>query len=479
MLLSNLFKNAPDIDIEMISTDSRMPMKNAIFFCVSGIMYDGHNFIEEAVSNGAKAIVYSDEIDKTCKAIYIKVKDVSDTLSKVANIFYNYPSKNLSIYTISGTYGRSSVAKIINHCINKHLNCAYIGVLGIFYKDHEMPMSYPTLSALDNIKTIDLLRNEGINSITLEATASALNLKKLDPVKPDVFVFTGCDERSSEYGSSNHDYYNWIRRYLYTLEDNTKIIINSDDKSVSELKESVISYVSCGFSESSTYRISNVSLSFDGICFDLTYDEKTYHVKNKLQGLSNVYNTAFAICCLHQSGYNIQEVIDNLIDVDYVDGVYQKVDDKYNVIVDSAYDLCSIEFILEYAKKVSKGKVVTLMAINYNDTDSRVKKLINILEKHSDVVLLTEDESKEEDIMDILSRADEFSTTGKIVKVAYRGIAIENGVEILNDNDTFLILGKGNEKFLFLGQGKERYPSDAFIAKKHLKVRKDYENEII
>ena len=62
MLLSELFSGAPDLEVEQLSVDSRFPMKNAIFFCLNGIKYDGHNYIREAIENGAKVIVYSKDL---------------------------------------------------------------------------------------------------------------------------------------------------------------------------------------------------------------------------------------------------------------------------------------------------------------------------------------------------------------------------------------------------------------------------------
>ena len=84
MLLSKLFKGAPDLEIEQLSIDSRLSMKNAIFFCLDGIKYDGHDYIEEAIKNGAKVIVYSKEQEQKFKAIYIKVANVNNTLTKAA-----------------------------------------------------------------------------------------------------------------------------------------------------------------------------------------------------------------------------------------------------------------------------------------------------------------------------------------------------------------------------------------------------------
>ena len=118
MLLNKIFKDAPEIEIEQLSVDSRLSMKNAIFFCLDGIKYDGHDYIKEAIDNGAKVIIYSKPQDIKYKAIYIQVKNVTNTMIKVADIFYNHPNSGIDKYIIMGNYGRSSVAKFINHYLN-------------------------------------------------------------------------------------------------------------------------------------------------------------------------------------------------------------------------------------------------------------------------------------------------------------------------------------------------------------------------
>ena len=118
MLLSELFNGAPAIEIDQLSVDSRLPMKNAIFFCLNGIKYDGHDYIEEAISNGAKVIIYSRDIEDKDKAIFIKVNNVNNNLIKIANKFYNYPNKYVDSYVVSGNYGKSSVTSFINYYLN-------------------------------------------------------------------------------------------------------------------------------------------------------------------------------------------------------------------------------------------------------------------------------------------------------------------------------------------------------------------------
>ena len=112
MLLNELIKNAPEIEISQLSCDSRLPMKDSIFFCLKGVKYNGHEYVEEAVNNGARVIIYSEDIDTSLNAIYIRVADVNDILAKISNIFYDNPSSKLETYLTAGSYGRSTVSKL-------------------------------------------------------------------------------------------------------------------------------------------------------------------------------------------------------------------------------------------------------------------------------------------------------------------------------------------------------------------------------
>lgn len=478
MLLNKIFKDAPEIEIEQLSVDSRLSMKNAIFFCLDGIKYDGHDYIKEAIDNGAKVIIYSKPQDVKYKAIYIQVKNVTNTMIKVADIFYNHPNSGIDKYIIMGNYGRSSVAKFINHYLNTISTCGYVGILGVKYNDILFNSSYPTLNSLDNLKILDTLKKANIKSVTFEASPSALNLQKLDCVKPEYVIYTCTDKTSSEYQSS--DFFTYIRRYLYTLENDTTLILNIDDESFNELNDSVDNYVTYGVRENANYRISDIKVSKKGIEYDLTYQSDSYHIESKLQGKINVFNLTAAIVALHQKGYDMKNIIDVFKNVNYVDGVMEKVDEEYNIIVDCAYDIDSIEEICKYASVTkNNGKSIGVFSINYSDDDKRLEKIINILDKYMDVIILTEDESLDSEIMDILERCNKFSTSKKVLHISVRSLAIEEAIEIMNKNDVMIIVGKGNERYLSMGLGKEFYYGDKYYAKKYLEKRRREENEII
>lgn len=477
MKLSEFFKNAPEIEIEQLSIDSRVPMKNAIFFCLDGIKHDGHSFIDEAIENGAKVIVYSKELNVKAKAVYIKVNNVNETLFRIADIYYDHPNEGISEYIISGCYGRSSVSSIIRHYLKKVENCAYVGIYGINYGQTQLSVTFPALTPLDNLKVLNNMKKENIKNCVFETSPISLYYKKLDVLNPDVFIYTNTSKYSSDYKACNNYYFSNLRKYLYTLEDDTCVVFNRDDEAFEELKDDVSNYVTYGVDEGSNYRISDISLTIDKTKFNITYENNTYTVESKLLSMANVYNLTAAIAALSVNGYDIQNVIELIKDMNYLDGILEKVDDDYNVIVDSAYEADSLKNIMEFARNTSRGRVIGLIGINYFDDDKRIKNIMELCAKYLDKILLTENESLNDEVMHILQRTEKYDDFKKSIHISQRSTAIENGISIMNKGDTFLILGKGNETYLSMGLGKERYRGDKYYAIKYIRDRKEEENE--
>ncbi len=483
MLLSEMFKGAPDLEIEQLSVDSRFPMKNAIFFCLNGIKYDGHNYIREAIENGAKAIVYSKEIPTEQKsqnrAIYIKVPNVNNTLIEIGNRFYDYPNNGIDKYLVCGSYGKSSVTTFINYFLNRYSSCAYVGILGINYEKNHLRSSFSTLNILDNLKILDKIRRTGIKAVTFEADVRSLNLQKLDAILPDYFIYTCTNsDHSSDY--LNNQYFVQLRRYFYTLEDSCRFILNIDDISFKQIYDCVGSYVTYGYSNLATYQIRDVTMNKNGIDYKLKYQDELYHISCHLQGISSLYNLTAAIVALHQKGYPMEQLIETFKDVPDVDGVMERVDEEYDIIVDSAYDLASIKLICDYAKMARhRKKAIGVISVNYSDGDRRLEKMMQICEDALDVIILTENESSEGAVSDILERCDKYLTKHKAVYSTMRSFAIENAIELMNKGDVLIIIDKGNERFLEMGLGKEYYHGDKYYAQKYISQRRREENETV
>lgn len=482
MYLDDFFKKAPHILIEQLSCDSRDKMNNCIFFCVKGIKYNGHDYIEQAIQNGASVIVFQDDIDTNYNAIFIKVNNVDDTLINVSNKFYDYPSKKLETYLISGTNGRSSVSRILQDLIQEYKKCSSIGIFGKNYGDINLLSNQPTLTILDNQKALQSFIEDECQACTFEASALSLSFKKLDAIKPNVFIYTQTVMDSKEYTECGISYLDYEKRYLYSLDENTCVILNSDDKeSYSELsKASSDNKLSYGQDSSANFRIDNIQLFKDHTCFDIEFQNNKYNIQTKLLGVGAVYNITAALVGLYAMHYDLNELIEKIKDIDPVDGVMDMLNfSDYNIYVDCASSLGNYEEALYFTKKVTDQakKVIALVSINTTDSDERLHSLMNIADKYADMIILTEDDTYEDDIMEVMDIASKSISKAKYLLIEDREEAIEEAIEILNKGDSFIMIGKGNEKFLYKGLVKQNYSGDKNIAYKYMNKRLREENE--
>lgn len=484
MLLNELFENTPELEIKQLSIDSRLPMKDCIFFCLSGIRYDGHDYIDEAIKNGANVIVYQEDIDTNKNAIFIKVSDVADCLNDVVAKFYDYPAKKMETYLACGCEGQSSVSNILYQLLNKIKPTASIDVLGINYGNHHLYTSVPTLTILDNQKYLNEFYNNGIKAAVFETDALSLSYKKLDSIYPDCFIYTSTNELSASYQEIGRDYYDILCAYLYTLDANTRIILNRDDASYDELiKAAGDNYFTYGCDLDSDYMISDVVVLKDHSTFNITINEQVYHFETKLLGFNNIYNLTAVIAALNRNGYRLNDLIQLIKEIKPIEGVVERIEEAkdYNVYVDCAKNIKNIHDILEFGntiKKNPKNKIYVVWGINGLDDKNTLEEIAHTLTDVVSHIILTENNTYSGNIFNVLKEIHYFDNFKPVV-IEDRIIAIESAIELLNKDDILFILGKGNETTIIRGLGKETYIGDKAAAIKAINKRLNEENDYL
>ena len=139
--LNELFKVESDIKIESIHSDSRYVRKDSIFFCIEGLVTDGHKYVDDAIFQGAKCIVHSKPLRRYYQGIvYIQVSDVLDELNRVADLFYDHPSYKMTGIGVTGTSGKTVVARVVARLLGRYLKMGYVGNNGIEYGPTMMQM---------------------------------------------------------------------------------------------------------------------------------------------------------------------------------------------------------------------------------------------------------------------------------------------------------------------------------------------------
>ena len=174
MDISKVFPVDSHIDIKAIMFDSRKACADSIFFAMKGKINDGHKFIEKAIENGAIAIVYTDDIEKTHDdVLYLKVEDAVNAYVSFCNAFYDYPTEKMNTIGITGTNGKTTIAWIIRSIIAHFVKCGYIGTMGYYYgeeiKDSGLNLTTPKSDELFRIgkEMVDY----GCKALVMEASS--------------------------------------------------------------------------------------------------------------------------------------------------------------------------------------------------------------------------------------------------------------------------------------------------------------------
>lgn len=475
MKCSELFENAPAIEIKTLFTDSRNKVNKGMFFCVDGLVHDGHEFIDQAIENGAVCIVHSQPIENCQKGIaYIKVENVTDTLARVAARFNGYPSKKMKIYGVTGTNGKSTTTRVIKDIHSRFEPCGYIGTISINYGDVEIPAELTTPDSISLQSSLKDMVDAGMKACSLEVSSHGLEQNRVNGIEFDVAVFTNLTWDHLDFHGTFANYLNAKKKLFKLVAKDGVCIINVDDPSAEEIMKACNArIVTYGVQNDATYRADNIQLGIDGTRFTLIYEEKEYEVSTNFVALYNVYNLLAAIAALHEGGLELEKILVNLNDLQQVEGRLNRVDEgqPFNVIVDYAHTPDGFEKIFEYAKLITpedRNIIVVFGSAGRRDAKKR-KVMGSIADKFCDNIILTDEDPRNDDPVGISNDIKSGIEHTNTVYIADRNDAIRQAVEMANVNDTILILGKGDEKFMDMSYGKADYIGDIESARNAIK----------
>ena len=198
--INELFDVEEDFKIVSIHSDSRYVGKDSIFFCVDGLSVDGHKYIEDAVFQGAKCIVYSKPLAfKHRHVLYIKVDNVLDELNRVADLFYDHPSYKMTMIGVTGSSGKTAVALMIKEVLSHYLKMGYIGTNNIEYADVVEQCPYTTPETIFLQRHLNDMIKKDVKGVTLEVSSHGLALKRVDSVHFDIAIFTNVYEEHLDF----------------------------------------------------------------------------------------------------------------------------------------------------------------------------------------------------------------------------------------------------------------------------------------
>ncbi len=484
MNLNKIFAKAPSIEIKGLAIDSRLDNPDGIFFCIRGLKYDGHDFVKEAINHGAKVIVYSADIDKSLKAVYIKVDDVVKVLNQTLRIFYCDPSKQLDLIGVTGTYGKTTTCSIVRQLFESKGSYGYIGTLGTFFGDKYYSNTLTTPSYIELNAYLKQMVDAQIKGAIIETTSVALEQKRTDSLEFKVAVFTNIYGENVESHGTMRDYFAAKKRLFDSLSSSSYAITNADNEYGRQIvADTVATIITYGIENEADIMAFDLKFSHNATAFVLKCFNHNYLIKTNLIGRFNVYNLLAAIAVYYAYGFDIAEVIPKLNNILPINGRMYRIDvgQNYNVIVDYARTAVCLKSVYEYATAITpiKNKIISVFGSEGGRDDHKRKILGEMADQSSDLIILTEDDYGSEEPNRINETIAKYIQRKTFINILDRETAIMTAVDLMNSGDTLLILGKGDENYMIRSFGKESYSGDANLARNRIKERLKEENDEI
>lgn len=443
-----------DIEIEVnnISYDSRKVGKEDAFICLVGASVDGHDYIEKAIESGANTIIVQKDINIDSDVTVIKLKDTRKSLSRLAINYFDNPSSELTTIAITGTKGKTTTSFMIKNILEEdNKKVGVIGTMGVFFGDKHYSTVNTTPESYDIQKYLREMVNDGVEYLVMEVSSQALKVGRVDGMMFDYGVFTNLSE--DHIGDNEHkdmEEYIYCKSLLFKMCKNG--IFNIDDIHYNEMiKDCTCKVYTFGHNKEANLVIDKVELlrkeHFIGL------EMKTSGIVNDVflvntPGEFSAYNSACAIVVTTLLGCNIDSIKDALSKV-AVRGRVEivPVSKKYTVIIDYAHNGVSTESILTTMRKYNPKRIVSLFGCGGNRSKDRRYDMGEVSGKYADLSILTEDNSRYEDVNDIINDIEVGikKTDGKYIKIPDRREAIKYAIDNAEEGDIILILGKGHE----------------------------------
>lgn len=458
MLLSNLIGKYPiifingkkDIDITGIEHSSRNIKKGNLFIAQKGYNLDGHNYIDDAIKNGAVAIVKEENISLSKDITTIDVHNSTDALGYFASKYYHQPWTSMNTIGITGTNGKTTTSYIIKHIleINKQ-KVGIIGTMGVIVDKKHIDIPNTTPDSLEIQKNLHRMVEDKIDSCIMEVSSHGLEMKRVKYMDFNVAIFTNLSKDHLDYHKTMDSYFQSKLRLF--LKSDRLNIINSDDIYGQRIIKHIDNKV-----ETITYGIKDAAVFASDIVyikswprFKLNTPRGSKLVQLKIPGEFNIYNSLAAAACCFGLGIDMNIIKEGLESFDGVRGRFEQIETNhdFNVIIDFAHTPEGIKEALKAIDRFSEGRKIIVFGAGGDRDKSKRPEMGKIAGENSDLVIITSDNPRNEEAEDIANDIVQglIETTSDYVVILDRKEAINYAIMNSVSKDTILISGKGHE----------------------------------
>lgn len=449
-----LIKGSLDTNITDLCYDSRKVTKDCAFICLEGTQVDGHDFIDTAIKKGASTIFIEKDIEVSQPVTVIKLSNTRKDLSLLSINYFDNPASKLTMIGITGTKGKTTTSWMIKNILEEEgKKVGVIGTMGVFIGNNHYETINTTPESYEIQKYLSEMVNQNIEYAVMEVSSQALKVGRVEGMTFDYGIFTNLTK--DHIGEGEHEN---MEDYIYSksllFQKSKHGILNIDDKHYQDMtKNNTCDIHTFGKNKEADLIINNIKLlrkeHFIGLELHTKgLIEDTFLVNTP--GEFSAYNAISAILTTKLIGCKLESIKKALSKV-AVKGRVEiiPVSSKYSVIIDYAHNGISMTNILNTMREYHPKRIVSLFGCGGNRSKTRRYDMGEISGRLSDFTIITEDNSRYEDINDIMNDIEIGlkKANGKYIKIEDRKEAIKYAIENAKEGDIILLLGKGHETY--------------------------------
>ena len=457
-----------ETEVASLCSDSRQVTPGALFFCTPGLRMDAHDFAPQAVAKGAVALVVEREL--SIDVPQVLVEDVRMASSYIASEFFGNPAEKMLLIGITGTKGKTTSSFLIKSILEEAgKKTGLIGTVCSMIGDEVIPANLTTPDPIVTQTLLSRMAKAGCECVVMEVSAHAMAMHRLAGVKFDVGAFSNFSQDHLDYFKDMDDYFAAKMRF-FEPDMVKNIVYNADDERISAAIRALgRPALRIGIRASADVYANDIEISERGCSFLMTWHKQfRVSVGLKLAGIFNVYNALLAAGVCICAGVGPEAIRRGLEDVRAVPGRIEllETDTPYRVILDYAHSPDSLENILKAVRETAKGRMIALFGCGGNRDAAKRPIMGEIAGELADFCILTSDNPRCEDPMDILDQIEDgIRHTGcQYVVIENRREAIRYALTHAQPSDVIVLAGKGHETYQEINGVKHPFDEKIIVA---------------
>lgn len=466
-----------------VTADSRHVTAGALFVAIPGIQSDGSRFIDEAVANGAVAVVAQSGPRAPCAIPLIRVPDARAALARLAATFFGLErvqrTGELTVTGITGTNGKSTIAFLLRAILDTAgSKTALLGTIEYDLVARKLKSVLTTPDPIELARHLVEAHRAGARQAVIEVSSHSLAQARTDGIRFAAAVFTNLTQDHLDYHGDAETYLRAKKRLFDRLDAAAAAVINADDpasaKIVADARCRVLTF---GLRDDADVSGRILDADRSGTRFALSHEGRTLDVKTPLVGRHNVSNCLAAAAAALSLGIELGAVSHGIEFLAWVPGRLQRLPTptgEFDVFVDYAHTDDALRNVLAAVRPLVHGRLWCVFGCGGDRDRTKRPRMARAVAQGADRFVITSDNPRTEDPLAIIAdvqRGISPADNPRGQTIVDRARAIRTAIDSLQPGDVLVIAGKGHEDYQILGDERIHF-DDVEVAADALARRK-------